>query len=109
MIAISEKITVIPYVEVKCRKCGRDLPRGRKVFCKICMPPHGRKNEYAEQAKPELMPGEVPEYTIEDRVAQAQAHGLSYGNLMAKLENGWPLPPLLHPVRWPAGSAHGGK
>ena len=48
-------------------------------------------------------------YTLEDRVAQAYAYGLSYGKFMAILHDGGKLPPQLRPIVWPAGSEHAGK
>ena len=48
-------------------------------------------------------------YTLEDRVAQAYAYGLSYVKFMASHHDGGKLPPQLRPIVWPAGSEHAGK
>ena len=99
---ISEpKVTILPYQSPRCMKCGRDLPRGRTRKCHYCLPPKGR----GQRKKPR--PDQS--YTLEDRVAQADAYGLSYGKFQAILENGGQLPPLRHPVRWPDGSDHIGE
>lgn len=45
-------------------------------------------------------------YTLSDRCAQANALGISYGQLVMLLKNGWALPPQQHPIRWPEGSMH---
>lgn len=95
------KITILPYESPRCKVCGRDLPQGRKGRCYICLPPR------TYGPKPEPNP-DAP-YSINDRVAQAMAYGLSYGNFMAIIENGWKLPPLKHPIVWPIGSSHAGE
>lgn len=82
----------------KCVTCGSDLPRGRKRFCHGCKP----KKRY----KPEPEVREKLPYTLADRVAMARAYGLSYGQYMAHIENGWNLPEMIRPVEWPEGSEH---
>lgn len=96
-----EKVTVLPYVERRCVICGRDLPKGRRQKCYSCRPP--RPHRPVEDPHPDM------EYTLEDRAAQADAHGMSYGNFMAYIHNGWKLPPRIKPVRWPNGSVHAGE
>lgn len=95
------KVTVLPYVSPRCKVCGRDLPRGRKGRCYTCLPPR----TYGDKPKPKP---EEP-YTLEDRVAQATAYGLSYGNFMAIIKNGGKLPPLKRPIVWPQESSHAGE
>ena len=99
---IAEKITVLPYVFARCAKCGRDLPKGRKKFCHYCQP----RKAYHKN-KPAACPD--AEYTLEDRAAQADAYGLSYGKYMATITCGGKLPPMRHAVRWPPGSEHAGE
>lgn len=48
-------------------------------------------------------------YTIEDCAALAWAYGISYGQVVAILENNWPWPPRIRPLVWPEGSAHAGE
>ena len=45
-------------------------------------------------------------YTLPDRVAQARALGISYGQLMALIETGGKFPPQQRPIRWPENSMH---
>lgn len=97
----NQKVTVLPYVSPRCA-CGRDLPRGRRVKCYFCLPIRRRKINAAA-------PDSNLTYTLEDRVAQAYAYGLSYGKFMAILHDGGKLPPQLRPIVWPAGSEHAGK
>ena len=100
---MSEKIIQLEYVSPRC-VCGRKLPAGRKVRCFWCLPPrthHGPKQPAKE--------GVSLEYTLADRVAQADAYGMSYGRFMAYLENGWKLPKQLRPVQWPLDSDHWGE
>lgn len=97
----NQKVTVLPYVSPRCA-CGRDLPRGRRVKCYFCLPIRRRKINAAA-------PDSNLAYTLEDRVAQAYAYGLSYGKFMAILHDGGKLPPQLRPIVWPAGSEHAGK
>lgn len=94
------KVTILPYESPHCKMCGRDLPRGRRSRCYACLPPRTYKKV---DPKPDLP------YTLEDRVAQAWAYGLSYGNFMAIVENGWKLPPLRRTIVWPEGSSHAGE
>ena len=68
--------------------------------CYHCQPPRARHHS---KPRPDLP------YSLEDRVAQADAYGLSYGQFRAILEHGGKLPPLRHPIRWPAGSDHVGE
>ena len=91
----------MPYVSPRCAGCGRDLPKGRKKKCYYCQPPRARRHSKS-QADP-------AEYTLADRVAQADAYGLSYGQFMAILENGGKLPKRKHPVYWPPDSEHIGE
>ena len=95
---MDEKITVLPYISPRCEVCGRDLPKGRKKRCHVCRPP--------KVYKPPVDPAPDREYTLEDRAAQAEAYGMSYGRFMAHIENGWKLPPLRKRIRWPEGSVH---
>lgn len=96
------KIIQLEYISPRC-DCGRDLPAGRNVKCFHCLPPTPRRHE---KPKP---PEEISrEYTLADRVAQADAYGMSYGQFMAHIENGWKLPKRLKPVQWPLDSAHWG-
>lgn len=95
------QITILPAVNRRCVVCGRDLPHGRRQKCYSCRPP--RPHRPVDDPHPDL------EYTLEDRVAQADARGMSYGNFMMFLHNGWKLPPKRKPVRWPHGSAHAGE
>ena len=98
---MATKVTVLPYQNHRCIDCGRDLPRGRRRRCHICLPPRPwRKTEPKDPS---------PDYTLNDRVAQADAYGLSYGHFMAIIHTGGKLPPLRHPIRWPADSAHIGE
>lgn len=97
----SSKITILPYISPRCKTCGRDLPKGRRARCYDCLP--RRQYKPPEPPRPELP------YTLEDRVAQADAHGMSYGNFMAFVHNKWRLPPKLRPIRWPMGSQHVGE
>lgn len=101
MVYPEEKITVLPCADRRCAVCGRVLPRARRQKCYSCRPPRPHK--------PPEDPFDEQEYTLEDRVAQADAHGMSYGNFMAFLRNGWKLPPQRKPVRWPNGSKHAGE
>lgn len=94
------KVTILPYEGPRCISCGRDLPRGRKQKCFACRPPKG-------YIPPQPSP-DAP-YTINDRVAQALAYGISYGKLMAIIETGGKLPPRKRPIVWPVGSAHAGE
>ena len=95
-------MTILPSEDRRCVKCGRDLPKGRKKYCHYCQP-------FKAYHKPKAKADPNAEYTLEDRVAQADAYGLSYGNFRAMLDNGSKLPALRHPVRWPPGSAHIGE
>lgn len=86
-----------------CVDCGRALPKGRREKCYVCRPlrPH-------HKSRPPEAEFEAPEYTLADRVAQAEACGISYGQLMSIVEAGAELP-LRRKVRWPEGSAHAGE
>lgn len=86
-----------------CVICGRPLPKGRTKKCYICRP----KRSYADEATAYRMP--QPEYNFAERGAQADARGISYGQLMILLEAGQPLPPLKKSVVWPFGSKHAGE
>ena len=97
------KVTVLPYKSPYCSVCGKPLPKGRSRKCYACQPQRGNHH------KPAPGPALDQPYTLNDRVAQADAYGLSYGNFMAIIENGWKLPPLRHPIRWPEGSKHAGE
>ena len=97
------KIIKLEYVSPRCA-CGRDLPKGRRRKCFVCLPPKG----FRCKGKPEVS-GEPAEYTTADRVAQARSYGLSYGQFMAHIENGWTLPKQIRPIQWPLGSAHYGE
>lgn len=76
-------------------QCGRLKPGNRK-FCYTCRPKRGALS----------LPETDEPYSLADCVAIARACGLSYGNLMPIMEQG-SAPPLLRPVDWPEGSAHG--
>lgn len=95
------KITVLPYEAPYCVQCGRNLPKGRKRKCYDCQPP---KTYCTKKPKP----AEPASYTINDRVAQTVAYGISYGQLMAIIKDGRPLPEMKKPIRWPEGSEHEG-
>ena len=84
-----------------CVQCGAPLPPGRIARCYTCRPLKVR----VKVADP------VPdrEYTLEDRAAQALGHGISYGQLMAHVENQIPLPPVVRRIHWPQGSTHRGE
>ena len=45
---------------------------------------------------------------LADRVAQARACGISYGQLMRIVELGAAIP-AIRPVEWPSGSVHVGE
>lgn len=45
-------------------------------------------------------------YTYEERAAQAEALGISYGKLMALIADGASLPKQVKPIKWPAKSKH---
>lgn len=98
------KIIQLEYISPRCIVCGRDLPAGRRQKCCHCMPPWAwrKKNVVEEEQEP-------AEYTLADRVAQADAYGMSYGQFMAYIENGWKLPKRIKPVRWPLDSVHFGE
>lgn len=95
------KITQLPYEAPYCRVCGRELPRGRTRKCYACLPPRGHHTQ--APPRPDLP------YSLDDRVAQAEAYGITYGKLMAAVENNYPLPPMKRPIRWPEGSEHQGE
>ena len=99
---MSDKITVLPTKNTRCIECGRDLPKGRREKCFVCRP---RRPHKTPPPEPETSD---PEYTLADRVAQAKACELSYGQLMALIEAGKPLP-FRHKVYWPEGSSHEGE
>lgn len=94
-------ITILPYQPVRCVVCGRDLPKDRREKCYFCRPKKTKRP--LPEPKPDLP------YTLEDRAAQALGYGISYGQLMAIIENGGKLPPLKRPIVWPEGSAHAGE
>lgn len=94
-------IVYLEYVSPRCVTCGRDLPHGRTRKCYDCLPP--RRYKTAVPPRPDLP------YTMDDRIAQAAAYGMSYGKFMTFIHNGWKLPPRIRPIRWPIGSAHAGE
>lgn len=97
------RIVKLEYISPTCKVCGRALPKDRKRKCYYCLPPRGfRCREKQNGSQP-------AGYTLADRAAQADAYGISYGRLMACLENGWPLPARKKPVRWPMESEHWGE
>lgn len=98
------KITTLPYKSPRCIECGRDLPRGRRQRCYACRPFKSNK-----APPPVEDPDSDRAYTLADRAAQADAYGISYGRLMAIVENNWPLPPLIHRIRWPEDNVHAGE
>lgn len=100
------KIVQLEYISPRCG-CGRNLPKGRKKKCFYCLPPGG--NHHKKGTSADRATGVLAEYTLADRAAQAEAYGMSYGKLMAHIENGWPLPKRKKPVRWPLDSAHWGE
>ena len=81
----------------RCR-CGRIKPAGRTV-CYTCKPRYSRKEPPDSVNEP---------YTLPDRVAQARACGISYGQLMRIVELGAAIP-AIRPVEWPSGSVHEGE
>ena len=81
----------------RCR-CGRIKPAARSQ-CYTCKPKYSRKEP----------PESIYElYTLPDRVAQARACGISYGQLMRIVELGAAIP-TIRPVEWPKGSVHVGE
>lgn len=88
---------IIENARRRCR-CGREKPPGRAV-CYICKPKHSRKPPPESIYEP---------YTLADRVAQARACGISYGQLMRIVELGVAIP-AIRPVEWPRGSVHVGE
>lgn len=86
-----------------CARCGRPLEKGRRKFCFVCRPP----KHYAK-AKTEYIQRQ-PDYNYAERGAQAEARGITYGELMCYVEQGLPLPPLKKSVVWPFGSRHKGE
>ena len=79
-------------------KCGQIKPAARAV-CYTCKPRYSRKEP------PEII---YEPYTLPDRVAQARACGISYGQLMGIVELGAEIP-AIRPVEWPSGSVHEGE
>lgn len=79
-------------------KCGRIKPAARSL-CYICKPKHSRKEPPESIYEPD---------TIADRVAQARACGISYGQLMRIGELDAAIP-VVRPVEWPSGSVHVGE
>ena len=106
-IVMNGKIIQLEYISPRC-ECGRDLPKGRKKKCFYCLPPSGNHHKQTDALDPPAA-SVSPEYTLADRAAQADAYGMSYGNFMAHIENGWPLPKRKKPVCWPLDSAHRGE
>lgn len=97
------KIVKLEYISPRCA-CGRDLPKERRKKCYVCLPPKGfrcarKATDGAEKAA----------YTTADRVEQARSYGLSYGQFMPYVENGWPLPKQIRPILLPIGSEHYGE
>ena len=88
---------VIEDARKRCR-CGRIKPAARSL-CYTCKPKHSRKEPPESIYEP---------YTLPDRVAQARACGISYGQLMRIVELGAAIP-VIRPVEWPSGSVHVGK
>ena len=68
-------------------------------MCYTCKPKHSRKEPPESIQEP---------YTLSDRVAQARACGISYGQLMTIVELGAAIP-AIRPVEWPSGSVHVGE
>lgn len=87
-------------IENKAKRClcGRIKPAGRTV-CYTCKPRYSRKEPPDSVNEP---------YTLPDRVAQARACGISYGQLMCIVELGAAIP-AIRPVEWPKGSVHVGE
>lgn len=98
-------VIVIQYESPRCATCGRDLPRDRRRQCYICKPPQAKI--HAPKIPPEESKKE--RYTIEDCAALAWAYGISYGQVVAILENHLPWPLKKRPLVWPAGSVHAGE
>jgi len=98
-------VTVLPYESPRCVICGRDLPQGRRKKCYACLPVR------TKLPIPQISPEESRKerYTIDDCVALAWAHDISYGRVIEILEHGWPWPPRKRPLIWPEGSAHVGE
>lgn len=80
----------------RCR-CGRIKPAAR-AQCYTCKPKRSRTPP----------PSTEEPYTLADRVAQARACGISYGQLMRIVELGAAIP-AIRPVEWPRGSVHVGE
>jgi len=99
------KIVKLEYISPRCAVCGRDLPKERRKKCYYCLPPRA----FRCGVKPAATEEDKREYTLSERAAQADAYGISYGKLMAIVENGLPMPPRIRSVRWPLGSAHWGE
>lgn len=78
-------------------KCGRIKPATRSV-CYTCKPKWRRTP----------LPSTEEPYTLPDRVSQARACGISYGQLMRIVELGAAIP-AIRPVEWPKGSVHVGE
>lgn len=70
-----------------CPNCGANLDPGERCGCQD-------KEQVNER---------------EDREAQARSYGLSYGQFMPYVENGWKLPKQIRPIEWPLGSTHYGE
>lgn len=96
------KIVKLEYISPKCAVCGRDLPKDRRRKCYACLPPRGFRCAKKD-------PAAKAEYTMADREAQARSYGLSYGQFIPYIENGWKLPTQIRPIQWPLGSAHFGE
>lgn len=96
------KIVKLEYISPRCKVCGRDLPKERRSKCYVCLPPRGFRCAQKGTAK-------STEYTTADWVAQARSYGLSYGQFMPYVENGWKLPKQIRPIQWPIGSEHYGE
>ena len=91
------KYGIIEDSRKRCR-CGRIKPAGRTVC-------YTSKPRYSRKAPPENI---YEPYTLPDRVAQARACGISYGQLMCIVELGAAIP-AVRPVEWPRGSVHAGE
>ena len=98
------KIVKLECISPRCKGCGRDLPAGRRQKCYHCRPPWTRRKQNVIEEEQVSA-----EYTLADRAAQADAYGMSYGQFMACIENGWKLPKRVRPIRWPLDSVHFGE
>lgn len=97
------RVIGLNYVAPYCKKCGRQLPKGRTRLCYACKRPYHRTGSKRPAATVDAA------YTIADRVAMARSYGLSYGQYMAIISCGGQLPKRIRQTEWPYSSAHLGE